>query len=301
MFLNKNKLMVKLTMWLGVVIILAITIPACKTPAWQISVSASASPTLSATSANTFTVTPSPTLTKTPKPAHTITRTLTPEPLETHTIPPPTSTFINTKTAALLTTAPTLSLTPTNSQIAYRLPLRQAILAIDDLYQLPYSPELSLTQLYIEPHPVDKDVTDEVGKYCLEDCAKRVWIYKGNTILTILLVKTSSENSAQKAVEDLARDYTNLNSDSIDVCNNESFQSRNVEFGLAEGAFIATIPDPDFGGATTVLASTYGSIYMLIVSHYGVAFDLDSVMHCVSVQFLGKYQVEKLINAGYTR
>ena len=116
----------------------------------------------------------------------------------------------------------------------------------------------------------------------------------------ILLVRTPNESSAQIAVEDLSKDFMILG-DEGDLCNLESFSKRNTEFGFADQTFLATFDDPSNNRATSILVTSYGSTYMLVVSRYGVANDLDVDSHCLSVQFVGRMQLEKLMNAGYTK
>ncbi len=236
-------------------------------------------------------------LSLTPSKSSTTMATKTSIPTQIVSILTATPTRINTS----LPTTPTQTITqmPTANATVVLWPLSDAILTSNDFYQS-YTPELGQVQLYNDPHPVEKDVTDEAREFCSEDCAKRVWVGQGKILLTIMLVRTSSESSAKKAVENLSQEFALLGDES-DLCDSESFRKRNTLYGFAEQTFLATFADPPNNQATTVLITSYGSIYLLIVNQYRVAFDLDSLAHCAAVQYVGKLQIDKLIEAGYIR
>jgi hypothetical protein len=53
------------------------------------------------------------------------------------------------------------------------------------------------------------------------------------------------------------------------------------------------------GQVTSVLVTSYGSTYMLVLNRHGVAGDLDTLSECQAVQYVGMLQIEKLMEAGY--
>jgi hypothetical protein len=210
-----------------------------------------------------------------------------------------TDSFTPTKTNMVISVTPTqpIKSIPSQTILASSLSLSKTILTSNDFFQLPYTIELGNMQLYTEPRPIEKDVTDELGVLCQEDCAKRIWISNGKILLTIILVKTSSESSAQKAVKSLSEDY-NI-TDSENYSSIEDFDKRNKEYGFSEQTFLTSIVDAQNYSIKTVLTTSHDAIYILIVDQHGWEFDVDGVMACASIQYVGKLQIEKLKNAGY--
>lgn len=228
--------------------------------------------------------------------------TVSPTPTKILTIPKLTATdsLTPTKTNVVTSVTPTQSITqlPSDTILASSLPLSEAILTSNDFLQLPYTLELANLQLYTEPQPIEKDVTDELGILCQEDCAKRIWISRGKILLTIILVKTPSKSSAQKAVESLSEAYMVIGSES-DLCNTDDFRKRNKEYGFSEQTFLVSFVGNQNNSIKTVLATSHDDFYILIVNQHGWEFDVDGVMACASIQYVGKLQIEKFRNAGY--
>lgn len=181
---------------------------------------------------------------------------------------------------------PSVNARPDSSQ-GENIALSKMVVTIDDVIKSKTTFELSAyTQKYDTNEFTERDLTSELKDYCAIDCVKKLWyvpireyVPKGYRRLTIIIIRMSSVEIAEKANRGL---YEQLKNSS-----NEFYEPANIRASLPATSW-------SYYNGNYYLGSTYGEVLLLFIQKMRGFFDIDDPAEFALLGALAEVQINKL-------